>query len=132
MKFTGPESVKTGETFTVALHAVSGVPLAGLPMDLRFAPDNLQVVGVSEGAYFRQSPAATSFTHAVNVQEGRLSVGLLSNAEKGVTGEGDLLVLRLKALAPGKAELWFQSLDPLGVNVTVPLAAKPTWSAPIQ
>jgi general secretion pathway protein D len=116
----------------VALHAASGVPLAGMPMDLRFAPDKLQVLGVSEGAYFRQSPAASSFTHAVNAAEGRVSVGLLSNAENGVTGEGDLVVLRIKALAPGKAELWFQTLDPLGVNTQVPLTTKPTWSATVQ
>lgn len=132
LQFKGPESVKTGETFTVSLHAASGVPLAGMPMDLRFAPDKLQVLGVSEGAYFRQSPAASSFTHAVNPTEGRVSVGLLSNAEKGVTGEGDLVVLRIKALAPGKAELWFQALDPLGVNTLVPLVTKPTWSTTVQ
>jgi len=132
LQFKGPESVKAGETFTVALHAASGVPLAGMPMDLRFAPDKLQVLGVSEGAYFRQSAAASSFTHAVNATEGRVSVGLLSNAEKGVSGEGDLVVLRIKALAPGKAELWFQTLDPLGVNTLVPLATKPTWSTTVH
>ncbi len=132
LQFKGPEAVKTGETFTVSLHAASGMPLAGMPMDLRFAADKLQVLGVSEGAYFRQSPAASSFTHAVNATEGRVSVGLLSNAEKGVTGEGDLVVLRIKALAPGKAELWFQTLDPLGVNTLVPLATKPTWSTTVQ
>ncbi|WP_310565639.1 cohesin domain-containing protein [Hydrogenophaga sp.] len=132
LQLKGPETVKAGETFTVAVHAASGIPLAGLPMDLRFAPDKLQVVGVSEGAYFRQSPAASSFTHAVNATEGRISVGLLSNAEKGVAGEGDLVLLRLKALAPGKAELWFQNLDPLGVNGIVPLPSKPTWSTTVQ
>lgn len=131
LKFKGPESVKVGETFTVALHASSGVPLAGLPLDIRFTTDQLQVVGVSEGAYFKQSPADSSFTHAVNAAEGRLSVGLLSNAEKGVSGEGDVILVRFKALAAGKAELSFQSLDPLGVNTTVPLAGKPQWSIQI-
>ncbi|MFC7205940.1 cohesin domain-containing protein [Comamonas endophytica] len=83
LEFKGPASVKAGETFTVALHAASGVPLSGMPMDLRFAPEHLQVVNVSEGTFFRQSPAASSFTHAVNAAQGRVSVGLLSNAEKG-------------------------------------------------
>lgn len=132
LQFKGPEAVKVGEVFTVALHATSGMPLSGLPMDLRFAPDKLQVVGVSEGVYFRRSPAASSFTHAVNATEGRVSVGLLSNADKGVAGEGDVLVLRLKALAAGPAELSFQNIDPLGVNTLVPLLAKPTWSVTVQ
>lgn len=131
LQFNGPESVKVGDVFTVALHATSGVPLAGLPMDLKFSTDTLQVVGISEGAYFKQSPAASSFTHAVNAGEGRLSVGLLSNAEKGVSGEGDVILIRLKALAAGKAELSFQSLDPLGVNTVVPLAGKPQWAIQI-
>lgn len=132
LKFMGPEAAKVGDVFSVALQATSGVPLAGLPMDLRFTPDKLQVLGVSEGSYFRQSSAASSFTHAVNANEGRVSVGLLSNAEKGVTGEGDVIVLRLKAMAQGKAELWFQALDPLGVNTAVPLAGKPQWSVQVQ
>lgn len=128
----GPTTVKVGEIFTVALHAMSGLALAGMPMDLLFAPDKLEIVGVSEGAYFRQSPAASSFTHAVNATDGRLSVGLLSNAEKGVPGEGDVIVLRLKALSPGKAQLTFGALDPLGVNTLVPVAVKPTWSAVVE
>lgn len=132
LQFKGPEAVKVGDVFSVTLHASSGVPLAGMPMDLRFAADKLQVVGVSEGAFFRRAPAASSFTHAVNAGEGRVSVGLLSNAEKGVAGEGDVLVLRLKALAAGKAELSFQNVDPLGVNTLVPLAAKPTWSVTVE
>ncbi|MET1117142.1 MAG: cohesin domain-containing protein [Comamonas sp.] len=132
LQFKGPESIKAGETFTVALHAASGAPLTGMPMDVRFAPEHLQVVGVSEGPFFRQSSAASSFTHAVNAAQGRVSIGLLSNAEKGVTGSGDLVLLRLKALVPGKAGLWFQALDPLGVNTLVPLASKPTWSVEIQ
>jgi general secretion pathway protein D len=132
MKLTGPEKIKTGEIFTVALSAASGVPLVGLPMDLRYSPDKLQVVGVFEGTYFRKSMAPTSFTHAINTTEGRVSVGLLSNAEKGVTGEGDVVLLRLKALAAGKAELTLHSADPLGLNTVVPLSAKPSWSAILE
>lgn len=131
LQFKGPASLKTGETFSVALHLASGIPLAGFPMELRFSSDNLQVLGVSEGTYFRQSDAPSSFTHTVNAAEGRLNMGLLSNAESGVSGTGDLIVLQLKAVRPGKADLWFQSVDPLGVKATVPLSSPPNWTAQI-
>lgn len=127
----GPDQVKVGEVFTVAVHAASGVPLKGMPMDLHFSPKTLQVVGISEGAYFRQSEAASSFTHAVNAQAGRISVGLLGNAEAGVSGEGDVLLVRFKALETGKAELRFQKLEALGVNAVVPPVSPPVWSVQI-
>lgn len=116
VKVNGPDQVKVGDTFTVAVHAASGVPLTGMPMDLRYTPNTLEAMDVAEGTYFKQSAAPSSFTHAVNAQEGRISIGLLSNAEKGVSGEGDLILLRFKVLAEGVAELGFQASDPLTTN----------------
>ncbi len=127
----GPGQVKVGDVFTVAVHAASGLPLRGMPMDLRYSPTTLQVENISEGSYFRQSEAASSFTHAVNAEEGRISVGLLSNAEGGVSGEGDVILLRFKALAAGKAELSFQKLEPLGVNAVVPSPSPAAWSVQV-
>lgn len=132
LSFNGPKDAKVGDTFTVALRAASGVPLAGLPMDLRFSADKLQVMGVIEGAYFKQVPAPTSFTHAVNAKEGRISVGVLSNAEKGVRGEGDVTLIRFKALAAGSAELRIQAADPLAVNVMAPEVSKSEFKLQIE
>jgi general secretion pathway protein D len=132
LSFKGPSQVKVGDTFTVALHAASGLPLTGLPMDLRFSADKLQVMGVIEGGYFKQSPAPSSFTHAVNTMDGRISVGVLSNAEKGVRGEGDVMLIRFKAISAGAAELRFQAVDPLGVNVVVPEVNKSEFKLQIE
>lgn len=132
LSFNGPKDAKVGDTFTVALRAASGVPLTGLPMDLRFTADKLQVMGVIEGSYFKQLPAPTSFTHAVNAKDGRLSIGVLSNAEKGVRGEGDVALIRFKALAAGAAELRIQSTDPLGVNVVAPEVNKSEFKLQIE
>ena len=132
LAFNGPKQARVGDTFTVALNAASGLPLTGLPMDLRFSADKLQVLGVIEGAYFKQSSAPSSFTHAVNAKEGRISVGVLSNAEKGVTGEGDVLLVRFKALAAGSAELRLQAVDPLAVNVVAPQVNKSEFKMQIE
>lgn len=132
LSFNGPKDAKVGDTFTVALRAASGIPLTGLPMDLRFSADKLQVMGVIEGSYFKQVPAPTSFTHAVNAKEGRISVGVLSNAEKGVRGEGDVALFRFKALAAGPADLRIQAADPLGVNVVAPEVNKSEFKLQIE
>lgn len=132
LSFNGPKDAKVGDTFTVALRASSGIPLTGLPMDLRFSADKMQVMGVIEGTYFKQVPAPTSFTHAVNPKEGRISVGVLSNAEKGVRGEGDVALIRFKALAAGPAELRIQAADPLGVNVMAPEVNKSEFKLQIE
>lgn len=130
--FSGPKAVKVGEEFTVVLRAASGLPLAGLPMDLRFSRETLEVTGVLEGGYFGTAGASSSFTHAVNAAEGRISVGLLGQAENGVAADGEVLLIRLKALASGPAELWFQGVDAIGVGRAVPLVAeKPRWSLQI-
>lgn len=132
LSFNGPKQARVGDTFTVALHMASGLPLTGLPMDLRYSADKLQVMGVIEGTYFKQSSAPSSFTHAVNAREGRISVGMLSNAQKGVSGEGDVLLVRFKALAAGEAELRFQAVDPLGVNVVAPQVDRPEFKLRIE
>ncbi|MGE0097849.1 MAG: cohesin domain-containing protein [Hydrogenophaga sp.] len=127
----GPEQLKVGDVFTLALHATSGEPLKGMPMDLRYSARTLEVMDVAEGAYFKQSPAPSSFTHAVNAGEGRISIGLLSNAEHGVSGEGDVVLLRFKVLEAGVAELAFQKFDPIRVNAAM-TPSKPTgWSMKI-
>lgn len=131
VNLNGPGQVKVGDVFTVAVYAASGLPLRGMPMDLRYTPTTLQVESISEGSYFRQSEAASSFTHAVNAVDGRISVGLLSNTEGGVSGEGDVILLRFKALVAGKAELSFQKFEPLGVNVVVPSANPAAWSVQV-
>ncbi|QHE86656.1 cohesin domain-containing protein [Hydrogenophaga sp. BPS33] len=132
LKFTGPPQVKAGDTFALALHATSGVPLAGLPLSVGFSSDTLQVVGVAEGDYFKQSPAPSSFTHAVNAPGGRISVGVLSGADKGVRGEGDVMLIRFKALRAGAAEVRLETVDPLGLSGVVPAANKPAFKLQIE
>lgn len=127
----GPEQIKVGDVFTLGVHASSGIALTGVPMDLRYSPKTLEVLDVAEGIYFKQSSAPSSFTHAVNTQEGRISVGLLSNAEKGVSGEGDLILLRARALAAGEAELGFQKFEPMGVSAKVAPSMPSGWRVTI-
>lgn len=131
LAWQGPAQLKVGEEATVTLQVQSGVPLTAMPLNLQFTPQTLQIVGVSEGDYFKQSDAVSSFTHAVRAKDGRLSLGLLGNASQGVTGEGSVVSLRVKAMAPGPASVALHSGDILGVNAVVPVPSKPQWSVQI-
>lgn len=131
LTWQGPAQLKVGEEATVALHVQSGVLLTAMPLNLQFTPQTLQIVGVSEGDYFKQSDAVSSFTHAVRAKDGRLSLGLLGNASQGVSGEGSVVSLRVKAVAPGPASVVLYSGDILGVNAVVPVQGKPQWSVQI-
>ncbi|NIM40580.1 MAG: general secretion pathway protein GspD [Hydrogenophaga sp.] len=115
----GPEQVKVGDVFTVAVQVAAGQAITGLPMDLRFPADRLEILGVIEGGFFKRSSAPSSFTHAVNPTEGRVSVGLLSNAPQGVRGTGEAVLLRVRAKAAGEAQWRVQTADAQGPNGVV-------------
>lgn len=111
-----PAEVKAGAEFVVTLHLASGSPLRGAPLEVAFPSQALEVLDVSEGPFFKQSSAATSFTHAINTTAGRVSAGILTNDANGVAGQGGVLQMRLKAKAPGPIELKITSLKPIALT----------------
>ncbi|GAA6140407.1 tetratricopeptide repeat protein [Hydrogenophaga sp. 5NK40-0174] len=129
----GPKEVKVGEEFDVALEMKSGASVVAIPMDILFTADAFEVLAVQEGGYFKEAGASSSFTHAVNKKDGRISIGLLSNADKGVKGEGRLLIMRLKALKPGKAEpIRFKKVEPLSAAGAVAPEVLPVLSIDVK
>jgi general secretion pathway protein D len=116
----GPAEVKAGDTFTATLRIDTPTPLRGAPLRLKVAPQGVEVVAVEEGGFFRQGGAATSFTHAANPASGELNVGILRNELSTAVGQGDLLTLRLRAAAPGVAEVSLVGLEPISLKDTAP------------
>jgi general secretion pathway protein D len=115
----GPKDVLPGIPFTATLRLNTPTPLRGAPLRLKTSP-NLEVQAVEEGSFFRQGGAATSFTHAANAASGELNVGILRNELSTAIGEGDLLTLRLRATAPGPAEVALVGLEPISLKDAAP------------
>lgn len=111
-----PGEVKEGAEFVVTLNLSSAAALRGAPLEISFPAQSLEVVDVSEGAFFKQSGAATSFTQGVNTSTGRIGAGILSNDSNGASGEASLLQLRLKAKSAGPVELSITSLKPIALS----------------
>lgn len=85
------------------LRAAGSQPLRSSTLQLAFDPAVLQVVEVLEGDYLSQGSATTSFAPRLDQQSGRLYVALSRADSGGASGEGGLLRLRVRALAPSEA-----------------------------
>lgn len=112
-------TARPGETIDVRVVVKTDQPLRGLPLDLSFNKDVLQLQNVIEGDFFQQEGAVTSFSKTGDGLDGRIKVGVLRNQASGATGEGTVLTLRFKALAPGDADLRIQRAQPLGLGAPV-------------
>ena len=118
--WSGPAEVKAGDTFAAILRIDTPTPLRGAPLRLKVAPQGVEVVAVEEGGFFRQGGGATSFTHAANPTNGELNVGILRNELSTAVGQGELLTLRLRAAAPGTAEVSLVGLEPISLKDAAP------------
>lgn len=128
----GPKEVRVDEVFTIRLNVASGTTLRGAPLEIAFPPQAFEILDVSEGSFFKQDDGVTSFTHAVNMQTGRIGAGILRNDASGVTGKAPILVIRMKAKASGPADLSLTSLKPITLNGAVPVAELPVWRVNVK
>lgn len=124
--FKGPNEVKVGDVFAVTLNVSSNALLVGLPLELGFPSDKVEILDISEGAYFKQEGGATNFTKVVNTVAGRIGIGILGINNTGVSGEGELIKLQMRSKVAGPVDIFLTSLNPLGVagKVTVSDLAK--------
>jgi general secretion pathway protein D len=109
-----PESVKVGQEFQVALVLANKQALRGIPFRVVIPRDKLEFLDVTEGEYFKVDGAKTSFTTNYDKGSGVLGVGVLRNLASGVSGEGNIVNIRLRALSSGEAELSMAGAEPVG------------------
>lgn len=122
-----PAEVKLGQEFMVQVNIASGTPLRGMPIELEFARDKLQIVDAEEGDFFKQDGAQVSKSKSLGQAEGRVSMALLRNIADGVKGAGTAVTLKFKAIAAGPAELRVVSAKPIASSpVEPPVLPGPT------
>ena len=116
-RWDGASAVRLGEVLSLQLVVRSDTPLSTLPMTLGVDPRYLQVVRVLEGPLLRQDNAVTTFSSQVD-PAGKISVNAARTATTGVSGEGVVLTLMLKAVArpdSGQTQVSVSSLRPANV-----------------
>lgn len=98
MTWQGPRDVKVGEELEIALHVSSDGGLRALPMQVFVDPEAFEIVKVGDGGFFRDQDGQSLFESTTDELAGKVFIGMSRTGTEGVRGEGDLVVLVLKAL----------------------------------
>lgn len=119
---TAPKGVKVDQEFTVGVNLGEVTNLYGASINLSYDPALLEFVRVTEGGFLKQDGKSTSFMHAVNAAEGRVTVGMTRlGGVGGVSGAGGLFSAEFKAKGEGTAAIGFQDgtlKDPALATIT--------------
>ncbi|MYM90387.1 general secretion pathway protein GspD [Rugamonas sp. FT82W] len=126
--WAGPERIIRGEPFKVALHLQSDGGVRSLPLQFGYDPENLQLVDVADGGYFKKGGTQTSFSHSVNAGEGKAMVSIVRAGTDGTRGDDDVVILTMKSLSNKSSELKLLSAAPGTVGAKTP---SPTLPAPL-
>lgn len=113
----GPAQVKVGEQFKVAVRLKSDGGVRSLPFQLGYDPAVLQVVEISEGAFFKQRDARTSMSSNVDQVAGKINISVVRSGVDGAVGEDNVAILTMRALAPAsQSSLKFLMSAPVSVG----------------
>jgi len=116
LTWLAPPPVKVGEFFEVGVSLKTDTPLRGLPIDLIFDKTKLQLLDATEGDFFNQQGAATSFSKGEQDALGRMTLGLIRRQATGASGQGTAYRLKFKALSAGAAELQVPKVTPIAIG----------------
>ena len=97
MSWDGPGQVSVGQDFDVALRFASGADLKNVRSQVHYDPNVLQLVSADAGDIV---PGDTPAVPRLNQIAGVVQFVVNASAEKPARGDGSLMVLHFKALAP--------------------------------
>lgn len=112
----GPTQAKVGDTFKVAVKVKSDGGVRSLPLQLSYDKTALQVVQIGEGAYFKQGEAQTSISSNIDQEAGKAFISVVRSGTDGAAGEGEAVVLTLRALSAKAAEVKVLMAAPVSVG----------------
>jgi len=133
LAWSGPVEAKVGDSVSMRLLLSGTQGLRGMPVEISYDKQRLQLVDAVEGDYFRRDGAATSFSKTDDAANGRLRASVLRNQATPASGQGVMLNLQFKALAPGATTFRLESARPIeldGSNTAPPAPA--SWTVNIK
>ena len=106
---TAPKEAKVDQELTVGIILGEVTNLYGASINISYDPSLLEFVRVDEGGLLKQDGKPTSFMHAVNAADGRVTVGITRlGGVGGVSGAGGLFSAVFKGKGEGTASIDFQ------------------------
>ncbi|MFT3848702.1 MAG: cohesin domain-containing protein [Propionivibrio sp.] len=126
LSWNGPTKVKPGEQFKLELKLKADGILRSLPLQAVFDPAVFQVVQISEGDFFKQNDATSSFSSNVDAESGKFYVSASCTSASGVDGEGVAAALTLRALtASSKSDIALTAVSPIADGGKTPATPLP-------
>jgi general secretion pathway protein D len=119
LSLAAPAEVKSGDVFAVHVNVKAAAPVRGIPLQLQYSPQLLELVDAEAGGFFRQGGAETNKT--LNQGPGTVSIAVLRNTTQGARGEGTVMTFRFKALSAGSAEVGIASASLITATPLPPL-----------
>lgn len=116
LQWEGPVEAAVGDEIDLRVKITSRIALRGMPLDVSYDRARLQWLPPTEGDFFRQGQAATSFSETSEGDGGLGRVGVLRNQANGAVGEGTVVTLRFKALASGSAAVRAEPVRPVALQ----------------
>ena len=132
-QWAGPAEIRVGEVIELKLNLNSVGTLRGMPISILYDKQKLQWQGAVEGDFFRKDGSQTSLSQTVEEPDGRARIGVLRNQATGISGQGTMLTLKFKALAPGAAVVRLEQAQPIGLDAAVPSpAVTAPWTVQVR
>jgi general secretion pathway protein D len=128
LTLNGPSEVNVGQEFDVSVRLKSEEAISHLHGQVRFDPTAVQLVSATTGS----AVPASAGSPTVDERSGGAQLDVTANDDP-IQGEGDLMLLRFKALAPRGASAVAAQVSALGAGgVPMANAAAPTLNLVIQ
>jgi len=120
LQWRAPTTVKPGEEFTAELVGKTATPVRGVNLRLAARSGQASLVKGAEGDWWKSDQSEINATQAMDDKAGEWQFGVIRHLAQGVSGEGVLVVLRLKAGPAGKIEWPLLRADAIAAGPVVP------------
>lgn len=132
LTWTGPSSVKVGETFKLELRMDSSEALRAASLQIAANTAEFELLSIDEGDYFNKDGKG-AFSKSFDQASGRASVGTKAGEGSEASGAGPVLSVTLKAKRPSAlphpTNVSIIAATPIGSRKAVGVPALPTLHA---
>lgn len=133
LNWQAPATVAVGQVLAFNLMAERANDLRALPLELSFDRERWAFVGLEEGELLNKDGSGTSLVQMGAPEGGQWGVSLLRRQTTGVSGDGRVLTLKLRALKAGETSVALRSARALSSQAeTVQIAELPVRAVRIE
>ncbi len=106
------QGIQVGDQFILSIEADQVKDLFSAPFYLKYDPQLLEFIGLTEGKFLNRDGKPTVFIYSVDPDTGQVIIGLSRLGDVGgISGSGVLALATFKAKNPGTANVAFQNVD---------------------